>query len=68
MDLVEVAVKAPEHDALTPAALDQHKHGFDEWPLAVDTDQARPMAVLAKQRGVAHVVRLQRYHAPGAVS
>jgi hypothetical protein len=68
MDRVAVAGKAPEDDAMIPAALDQHKHGFDEWPVPVDAEPARSVAVLAKERGVAHIVRLQSYHAPSAIS
>jgi predicted dehydrogenase len=67
VDVVAITVKVPEHDALIRAALDQHKHVFSEWPLGVNADQARGLAALADQRGVAHVVGLQGYHAPGAV-
>jgi predicted dehydrogenase len=67
VDVVAITVKVPEHDALIRAALDQHKHVFSEWPLGVDADQARRLAALADEGGVAHVVGLQGYVAPGAV-
>jgi predicted dehydrogenase len=67
VDVVAIAVKVPEHDAVIRAALAEHKHVFCEWPLGVDLDQARRLAALASTSGVAHIVGLQGYHAPGAV-
>jgi predicted dehydrogenase len=67
IDVVAVAVKVPEHDALIRAALEERKHVFSEWPLGVNADQARRLAALAAEKGVAHIVGLQGYHAPGAV-
>lgn len=67
VDVVAIAVKVPEHDALVRAALDERKHVFCEWPLGVNADQARRLAALADAKGVAHIVGLQGYHAPGAV-
>jgi predicted dehydrogenase len=67
VDVVAVTVKAPEHDAVIRAALDEGKHVFSEWPLGVDADQAERLAALAAEKGVAHLVGLQGYHAPGAV-
>jgi predicted dehydrogenase len=67
VDVVAIAVKVPDHDAVVRAALEEHKHVFCEWPLAVNADQARRLATLAEEKGVAHIVGLQGYHAPGAV-
>ncbi len=67
VDVVAIAVKVPEHDALVRAALGERKHVFCEWPLGVDADQARRLAALADEKGVGHIVGLQGYHAPGAV-
>ncbi len=67
VDVVAITVKVPDHDGLIRAALAAGKHVFSEWPLGVDTDQARRLAALAEQSGVVHVVGLQGYHAPGAV-
>lgn len=67
VDVVAIAVKVPEHDALIRAALEEGKHVFSEWPLAVDADQAHRLAALAEEKGGAHIVGLQGYHAPGAV-
>lgn len=67
VDVVAITVKVPQHEALIRAALDEQKHVFSEWPLGVNAEQARRLAVLADERGVAHIVGLQGYHAPGAV-
>ncbi len=67
VDLVAVAVKVPDHDAVIRAALGEGKHVYSEWPLGVDTEQATRLAALAEENGVAHIVGLQGYHAPGAV-
>jgi predicted dehydrogenase len=67
VDVVAIAVKVPEHDELIRAAMASGKHVFSEWPLGVDTNQARRLAALAEQSGVVNVVGLQGYHAPGAV-
>jgi predicted dehydrogenase len=67
VDVVAIAVKVPEHDALVRAAVAAGKHVFCEWPLGVDLEQATALAGLARQRGVQHLVGLQGYHAPGAV-
>jgi predicted dehydrogenase len=67
IDVVAIAVKVPEHAALVRAALGEGKHVFCEWPLGVDADQAGELAALADKAGVAHIVGLQGYHAPGAV-
>ena len=67
VDVVAVAVKVPEHYEVISAALASGKHIFSEWPLGVDTEQARHLAELAEASGVAHVVGLQGWHAPGAL-
>jgi predicted dehydrogenase len=67
VQVVAIAVKVPEHNALIRAALAAGKHVFSEWPLGVDTDQAISLAALAEASGVVHVVGLQGWHAPGAL-
>jgi predicted dehydrogenase len=67
VDVVAVTVKAPDHDAVIRAALDERMHVFSEWPLGVNREQAALLAALAQEKGVAHIVGLQGYHSPGAV-
>src|SRR5207253_3059116 len=63
IDVVAVTVKAPHHRELVSAALAAGKAVYCEWPLGRDLDDARAMAVLAKQ-GVHTVVGLQARQAP----
>ncbi len=65
VDVVVVTVKTPEHDLLVRAALEAGKHVFCEWPLGVDTSQARSLAELAERAGVCTLIGLQAVHGPG---
>ena len=64
VDLVVVAVKAPDHFAVAMMALQAGKHVFCEWPLAANTAQAIAMRDLAAARGVTTMVGLQSRAAP----
>lgn len=64
IDVVTVAVRAPNHYDVTMAALEAGKHVYCEWPLAADTKQAEAMAALARARGVRAVVGLQARRDP----
>jgi predicted dehydrogenase len=66
VDLVVVNVRVTAHDQLVRQALEAGKHVFCEWPLGVTTDEARELAVLARQTGVRHVIGLQAYGSFGA--
>jgi predicted dehydrogenase len=59
VDAVTVAVKVPEHAALTRAAIEAGKHVYCEWPLAATTDEAIALRDLARHRGVQTIVGLQ---------
>lgn len=65
VDLVVVAVRAPEHAPLIRAALAARKHVFSEWPLGVSATEAHELAALAGAAGVRTVIGLQRRLAPG---
>lgn len=64
VDLVVIAVKAPDHYAVAMAALAAGKHVFCEWPLAANTAQAVAMRDLAASTGVRTMVGLQARAAP----
>src|SRR6266851_7226851 len=64
IDVVAVTVKAPHHRELVSAALAAGKAVYCEWPLGRDLDDAKGMAALAAERGVATVVGLQGRRAP----
>ena len=59
VDLVIVTVKVRFHRELALAALAAGKHVFCEWPLGLDTSQARDMATAAQRSGRRHMVGLQ---------
>lgn len=64
VDLVVVAVKAPDHHRLAMMAIEAGKHVYCEWPLAANEAQAREMTALAAARGVRAMVGLQARGAP----
>jgi len=64
VDLVVIAVKAPDHHAAAMAALEAGKHVYCEWPLAANSAQAAEMAATAEARGVRTMVGLQARSAP----
>jgi predicted dehydrogenase len=64
VDLVVIAVKAPDHRKLAMMALDAGKHVYCEWPLAANTAQAEQMAARAAQKNVRAMVGLQARGAP----
>ncbi len=65
VDLVVVAVKAPDHAALVRAAIAAGKDVFCEWPLGTSTSQAAALTKLADAAKVRTVVGLQRRLSPG---
>lgn len=64
VDLVTIAVKAPQHRELVTAALKAGKHVYCEWPLGNDLAEAVGMADLARRAGVRNVIGLQGRAAP----
>jgi len=67
VDLVVIAVKAPDHYAAAMMALGAGKHVFCEWPLAANTAQAIAMRDLAAAKGVKTMVGLQARAAPAVM-
>lgn len=64
VQLVVVAVKAPNHFELVTAALQAGKDVYCEWPLGSSLGEAQSMAVLARGQGVRTVIGLQGRNVP----
>ena len=64
VDLVTVAVRPRLHHPLSMAALRAGKAVYCEWPLALDTAEAREMASVAEQGSIPTAVGLQGRFAP----
>ena len=64
VDLVTVAVRPRLHHPLTMAALRAGKPVYCEWPLALDTGQAREMASAGAEGGIPTAVGLQGRFSP----
>lgn len=64
VDLVAIAVKAPDHYQLAMTALAAGKHVYCEWPLAANHAQAAEMTALAKRKGICAMVGLQSRGSP----
>ncbi|WP_263381203.1 Gfo/Idh/MocA family protein [Granulicella arctica] len=60
VDLVVVLPPAPEHAAIVKAAILAGKDVYCEWPLTTNTQDSRELLRLAEERGVRHLVGLQR--------
>ncbi|MSQ13568.1 MAG: Gfo/Idh/MocA family oxidoreductase [Dehalococcoidia bacterium] len=65
VDIVDVCVRLPAHHQIVMAALRAGKHVFCEWPLGVNTDEAKEMAELATAKQVRTMIGLQRRGSPG---
>ena len=66
VDLVVIPTPAPEHAHLVRAAIAGGKDVYCEWPLTTSTAESEELLQLAVERGVRHVVGLQRRFAPSA--
>lgn len=64
VDLVTVSVKVPFHYESVLAAIKNRKNIYCEWPLAINTDQAKELASLANQAKIHHVIGLQARQSP----
>ena len=60
VDLVAVLTPAPEHAAIVKAVILAGKDVYCEWPLTTNTKDSEELLRLAEQRGVRHLVGLQR--------
>lgn len=59
VDLVSISVQGRLHHPIALAALNAGKHVLCEWPLAVDSAQAREMCSLAQEKKLGHCLGLQ---------
>lgn len=66
VDLVVIPTPAPEHAHLVRAAIAAGKDVYSEWPLTTTTVGSEELLRLAAEKGVRHVVGLQRRFAPSA--
>ena len=64
VQFVAVAVKVPDHAAAIKPILAAKKDVFSEWPLARNLEEAKELAVLAKEAGVRTLVGLQEWQSP----
>jgi predicted dehydrogenase len=64
VDLVVVSIKVPFHYEACIAAIEENKHLYCEWPLGVDTVQAKKLANLANQANIHHAIGLQARQSP----
>lgn len=64
VDLVVVSIKVPHHYDAVLAVLEENKHIYCEWPLAIHTQQAEKMAQLAEERHIHHAIGLQGRQSP----
>ena len=66
VDLVVIPTPGPEHAYLVRAAIAGGKDVYSEWPLTTSTAESQELLKLAEERGIRHVVGLQRRFAPSA--
>lgn len=66
VDLVVIPTPGPEHAYLVRAAIASGKDVYSEWPLTTSTAESPELLKLAEERGIRHVVGLQRRFAPSA--
>lgn len=65
VDIVAVTVRVPRHAEIVEAAISAGKHVYCEWPLAVDSTQAKELAALSDGRpDRIHVTGLQGRFSP----
>lgn len=64
VDLVVVAVKAPDHKPALLPVLAQKKDVFVEWPLGRNLQEAIELAELAKEAGVRTMIGTQAWQSP----
>lgn len=64
VDLVIVAVKAPDHYPIVMKALEAGKHIYCEWPLGNGMAEVEKMAALARNSRKIHAIGLQGRYSP----
>lgn len=63
IDVVSVAIRVLWHKEVAEAAIEEGKHIYCEWPLAITPEQAEEMAAAANAKGVHSMVGLQGRYA-----
>lgn len=66
IDLVVVLAPTPEHGRLAKAVIEAGKDVYSEWPLSTSTLESESILSLAREKGVRHVVGLQRRFSPSS--
>ena len=66
IDLVVILAPGPEHYRLAKAAITAGKDVYCEWPLTTKTSDSKELLRLAEEKGVRHIVGLQRRLSPSA--
>jgi predicted dehydrogenase len=64
IDLVVILAPTPEHGRLASAVIAAGKDVFAEWPLSTSTLESENILAQAKERGVRHIIGLQRRFSP----
>jgi predicted dehydrogenase len=64
VDLVIVLTTAPQHEEAVRAAIAAGKDVYCEWPLTTSTGASGELVEFAREKGVRHIVGLQRRLAP----
>jgi predicted dehydrogenase len=64
VDLVVVAVKAPQHRQAIVPAINAGKMVYSEWPLGINLTEAEDLAALARSRNVRTAIGLQARSSP----
>lgn len=66
IDLVVVLAPTPEHGRLAKAVIEAGKDVYSEWPLSTTTAESEEILALAREKGVKHIVGLQRRFSPSS--
>ena len=66
VDLVVILAPAPEHARLVKIAISAGKDVYSEWPLTTNTSDSEELLALAEEKGVRHILGLQRRSGPSA--
>lgn len=66
IDLVVVLAPTPEHARLAKAVIAAGKDVYSEWPLSTTRSESEAILMLSREKGVKHIVGLQRRFAPSS--
>jgi predicted dehydrogenase len=66
IDLIVVLAPTPEHGRLAKAVIEAGKDVYSEWPLSTTTTESEEILAMASDKGVKHIVGLQRRFSPSS--